>query len=74
MTFTKIQLGKGSRTMSGEIIAERHGIEMWDDLLKWLDTIKPDYSITVNEFRNKMRFIELDYGIHRVGEEISQSK
>ena len=62
----QIKLPKGTRTLSGEIIAERHGSDIVDGFLKWLDMWQPDCLITVQKIRDQIIEIEKEYGIDRV--------
>lgn len=52
--FPKIKLPKGSITLSGEFLLEKHGGDMWQDLKKWLED---------EEILEKMKEIEKEYGI-----------
>jgi hypothetical protein len=53
----KIKLPKGERTFSGDIILERRGGKMWDDLKKWLEESQKWNTL------DKMNEIEKQYGI-----------
>jgi hypothetical protein len=60
--FPKIELPKGLRTFSGEIVLERRGGDMWDDLKKWLES----YDIVFPIVLDKIREIEAEYGVDYV--------
>lgn len=59
-------LPKGSRTLSGEIIASRHGSDMLDDLMIWLDGMQRNYLISRDQIKSRIIQIEKEYGIDRV--------
>lgn len=57
--FPKIKLPKGSLTFSGELLLEKHGGDMWQDLKKFLNQFDIKFPI-IDE---KMKEIEKEYGI-----------
>jgi hypothetical protein len=65
----KIKLPKGERTLSSEIILERCGGKMWDELKKWLEEKASDegwdqeWDNAIAATLNKMKEIEKQYGI-----------
>ena len=58
-------------SLSGSIILERRGGDMWDDLKKWLednmliakDVLTPNVAATFNHVKEKMKEIEKEYGV-----------
>jgi hypothetical protein len=60
--FPKIELPKGARTFSGEIVLERRGGEMWDELKQWLESFAIQFPL-VND---KIKEIEKEYGVDYV--------
>lgn len=65
MTDYQIKLPKGTRTMSGEVIAERHGSEILDEFIEYLDTIVFPPGLG-HDIKQKLFEIEKSYGIDRV--------
>ena len=69
MKKTREILSKLDRSLSGEIVLERRGGDMWDDLTKWVkerDKAEEE-SFAIQYFHpvdvlNKMREIEKEYG------------
>jgi len=61
-----IKLPKGARTLSGEIIAGRHGSDILDDLMKWLNEYEDTELFDVGIIKDKIMEIEKSYGVDRI--------
>jgi hypothetical protein len=61
--MNKIKLPKGARSFSGEVVLDRRGGDMWEDLAKWLHEENEQRDDEFIEVRSKMRQIEKDYGV-----------
>ncbi len=62
-SWPKIKLPKGSRTMTGELMADKYGGDILDDFKKWMRQENEHYPNSFTKALEKLSDIEKEYGV-----------